>query len=78
MIAPAARILRMVYASSGGWLLARASEPAVVFMSKVSKLSLARTGTQCMGPLKVWLLKNAASSLSASASALALTVMRAM
>src|SRR3972149_6484339 len=50
MMAPASRSLRVMKASSGGTDPSRATEPAVVGMSKGSTLSLSRTGTPNSGP----------------------------
>ena len=50
MIAPASRSFLMTNASVDGWLLANASEPPLVGMSNVSKLSLTMTGMPCSAP----------------------------
>jgi hypothetical protein len=51
--APAARSRLTTKPSSGGWTLASAIDPALVSMSKVSKLSLSTIGMPCSGPRTV-------------------------
>jgi hypothetical protein len=71
-IAPAARTLRTWNASRPATKPSRDSEPAVVVISIVSKLSLTMIGTQCSGPTGPD-RENRASSESATRTASGLT-----
>ena len=74
-IAPASRMRRTIVASRGGIHPLRASEPAVVWRSFVSKLSLTIIGTQWSGPVSPSRAKRRSSeSATVSAAGFSVTI----